>query len=280
MFHTKKILRNMHDKRYTNAHKHARKCVKWRSNGCWKLHMRCAKSTLHIRRVSMMNVHALMDKMAGVEWVDQYIICQGWTRQPHQKNSLLWKCSAINLRLPDELCLAPMAMESASVSMDSVPSQPLRTRSPTENPVHGYPRLAHHVGHTRGSAIFRRFATLNVSVTSYSLDAIWWRTKSDRLPHADFQRQKICCTCRRRSVTWNGIWTTSRKQARIWIDHINTGYQCYEAQKQQSTQRCNGRRSWRLGISWKLTVSWPCKWEPPCSRLHYRWSLVRTRKAL
>ena len=64
-----------------------------------------------------------------------------------------------------------MEMESASISMDSVPLQPVRTRNPTENPVHGYPRLAHHMGHTRGSAIFRRFATLNVSVTSYSSDA-------------------------------------------------------------------------------------------------------------
>ena len=90
----------------------------------------------------------------------------------------------MNLRLPDQLCLAPMEMENASVSTNSLPLQPLPTRNPAEDPVHGYPRLAHHIGHTRGSAIFRRFATLNVSVTSFYSSGVirrslyTWRTQN------------------------------------------------------------------------------------------------------
>ena len=74
----------------------------------------------------------------------------------------------------------------SSDSTTSVPLQPQRTRSPTENPVHGYPRLAHHMGHTKGAAIFRRFATLNVSVMSF-----YWSNAVRRSLQMEDQNREI-----------------------------------------------------------------------------------------
>ena len=170
------------------------------------------------------------------------------------KDSLFRKCSATSLLLSDEHCLTPMDMDGSSVSTTSIPLQPQHTRNPAENPVHGYPRLAHHMGHNRGSAIFRRFATLNVSIrSSHSSDVIRsslrWRTKAGRWHGTELLRQRICYTCRRRSVTWSGNWSSLRRGARILISHISTEYRCYEAQTQPNNQECNGKRSWRLGIN-------------------------------